>query len=228
MSIIKINEKGSPYIIKGVIFDMDGLMVDTERFHREAKSSVCRQYGVTFTEEDNKEFVGMKDIEESRLIVSRYNIPISPENFAEQKQDAYAKLLQAGVSPKPGLMELVDFLSKQGIIMAIASSSTPSEISTIVGSLGIRHYFSAFCSAEEVSSGKPAPDLFLFAANKLKLSPEDLLVLEDAPRGIEAAIIAGIISLAVPSKETENIVFPESDLFLGKKDNLFEVISYLS
>lgn len=209
--------------LKGVIFDMDGLMVDTEPLHYEAKKAICLKYGTEFTEEDNKKFGGMKDIEEARLIVTHFGLSVTPEEFTVQKQAVVAQLLQTGIQARPGLFEVLKFFKEQGMVMAIASNSTPSEIGTIVDALGVREYFSVLCSADEVTLGKPAPDLFLIAAQKLQLPPDNLLVLEDTPIGVKAAVAAGIPSFAVPSDMTKDAVFPELGLFQGKVDSLSEI-----
>lgn len=207
--------------IRAVIFDMDGLMIDSEPYHCKAFDHVFRQFGKELTEEvNNSLYVGISDIDAATDMVNRFELPISPEELVKQKQAAYLHLIK-NVTPQPGLRELLSHLDDAAMKTAIASSSVLTEIFAVTDGLDITYYFDVFCSAEEVEHGKPAPDIFLYAAQKIGLPPDQCLVLEDAPKGIEAAKAAGMMSIAIPSRETMDKDF---SLATVKLSSLFEVM----
>jgi HAD superfamily hydrolase (TIGR01509 family) len=213
-------------MIKAVIFDMDGLMIDSEPIHYQAYSRVLHDLGKKYPLEDNNRlYIGLSDSEQAKDMVVRYALPLSPEELVEKKQKEFKQIIQTAIIPKPGLMQLLEDLKSNQYKMAIASSSRKDVIELVIKSLKISHFISAYCSAEDVQNAKPAPDLFLLAADKLQVKPQECLVLEDSPRGIEAASKAGMKSFAIPSEETKNGDFTKST---EKLDNLNNVFARLS
>ncbi|MFH0863711.1 MAG: HAD family phosphatase [Candidatus Gottesmanbacteria bacterium] len=212
-------------MIKLIIFDMDGLMIDSEPFHRKAFNKVFQEYGKELTEEDNsKYYIGISDIDAVEDMIKRFSLPLSPEELVERKQTAYKKLVASHIIPQNGLLNLLKNLQKNGYKKVIASCSMFNEIELIINNLKINKYINGYFSAEQVENGKPAPDLFLFAAEKMRTLPKDCLVLEDAPSGINAAKVAGMKSFAIPSKETKGKDFSKATKVL---DNLNEVYDNL-
>jgi len=154
-------------------------MIDSEPFHHRAFDTVFREYGKALTAEDNnKYFIGISDIDAAKDMVVRYQLPITPQELVEKKQSAYRELVANEITPQPGLIELLSKLQEHGYTNAIASSSMLFEIEFVMNALHINQYIDAHCSAQEVDHGKPAPDLFLYAARKLGLEPTVCLVLE--------------------------------------------------
>lgn len=197
-----------------VIFDMDGLMIDSEPFHQRAFDYVFRLYGKNLTEEENnKYYVGISDKDAAEDMVKRFELPISAEDLARKKQLAYLKAL-GQIKAQSGLVDLLRNLTRRGYKKAVASSSTINEIEAVLNALKVKDFFLTYCSAQEVQNGKPAPDLFLLAAKNLKSNPANCLVLEDAPGGITAAKAAGMSSIAIPSKETQDKDFSEASIKL--------------
>lgn len=208
-----------------IIFDMDGLMIDSEPFHCLAFDHVFKQFGKTLTQEENAmHYVGISDIDAATDMVSRYLIPLSPQELVRLKEEEYKKLLTR-IKPQPGLQELLTTLKAKRLHMVVASSSSHKEIYTVLVALGITSFFDNYFSAESVERGKPEPDLFLHAAKELHVNPSECLVLEDAPSGIKAAKQAGMKSIAIPSRETVGKDFSEATLVL---DNLGEVMDCIS
>jgi beta-phosphoglucomutase family hydrolase len=202
-------------MIKAVIFDMDGLMIDSEPFHYQAFAKVLQAYGKQLTEETfNSLYPGISDIDQANDMVQRYDLPVSPEQLAAEKQTAYYALLEETITPKPGLMSLLQYLQEQNYLMAIASSSSLEEIQRVVDGLHIAPYITTICSAEEVAHGKPAPDIFLLAASRLGVDPSECLVLEDAPSGIWAAKDASMLRYAIPSEQTKDQNFAGANRIL--------------
>ena len=211
-------------MIQAVIFDMDGLMTDTESLHYQAFREVLGAFGVDFTEADNAKYIALTDIDAARLLVKKFELALNPETLVKRKTVIYRRLILKGVPSQPGLLPLLEYLQREGYKKAVASSSSLEEINIIVKSIGAEQYFDGLFSALQVKHGKPAPDLFLLAAQSLAVKPSNCLVLEDAPNGIAAARRAGMLRYAVPSPETKRLNFSEANRVLS---NLSEVRQYL-
>ncbi len=184
-------------------FDMDGLLTDREPMHQKAFDIGFRKYGKESTaEEYAKKYVGIADMEAAEDMIERFDLPTSPVEMVTRKQVIYVNYLKDVINPNQGLIELLKYLKKKQIKIAIASSSTLKEIETVIIGLKIIQYIEVYCSAEEVEKGKPFPDIFLLAAKRLEVKPGECVVLEDAPSGVKAARAAGMKCLVVPSRET--------------------------
>lgn len=218
----RVNEVFSD--IEGVIWDMDGLMVDSEQVHRKAYDAILQRFGYGLSETENTQrYVGVSDSEISIDLINRLGLSIRPEELVRLKEAADLELLP-GVNPQSGLFDLLQRLQERHLRSVIASSSSLEIIELVVDSLRIRNFFEGFTSAKEVKLGKPAPDVFLLAAERLRLPPNKCLVLEDAPSGIEAAGLAGMRSIAIPSRETKSRDFIGATLRLG---NLSQIAAFL-
>ena len=212
-------------MIKAVIFDMDGLMVDSEPVHFKAYEQVLGELGKTVPESDYAErYVGISDGDAAQDIVKRYHLPISAKELLTRKAAAFAKLLPGNVVPKEGLFDLLKDLRAHGYKTAVASGAMLPDIEKIIASLGLQDSFDALCSAEQVAHGKPAPDVFLLAAQKLGVQPAESLVLEDAPVGAQAAHAAGMKCYAIPSRETKGRSFNGATQVLSSLNEVFAAL----
>jgi len=208
-------------MVKAIIFDMDGLMIDSEPFHLKAYNSVLKKWGNYLNEEENLKYVGISDKDVCKDLVLTFNIPISESDLEKQKNIEYKKLLQNKVVPQPGLIELIYKLHKNNFYLAIASGSHIDEIRTVVSKLKIRQYFTELISSDMVLKGKPNPDIFLYTAKKLDVTVQECLVLEDAPNGVWAAKKADMHCYAIPSRETKNENFDMADKIIENLNLVF-------
>lgn len=211
-------------MIKAVIFDMDGLMADTEPIHWKAYDTVFRQFGKKFPVEDNRRyFVGTSDIEAASAMVARYGLPVSPDELSRMKDRIHLSLLPSLV-PQPGLLELVHTLNDQKFSLAVASGSTREAVDAVLEILEVSNFFQVCCTANDVTHGKPDPEVFLLAAQKLDVLPIDCLVLEDSAKGIEAASRAGMLSIAIPTEETREGDFSKATHMVSGLSEVFDWI----
>lgn len=212
-------------MIKAVIFDLDGLMVDSEPVHFKAYEHVLRELGKIVPESDYAErYVGISDGDAAQDIVKRYHLSIRAEELLARKSAAFAKLLPGHVVPKEGLFDLLKNLRIHGYKTAVASGAMLSDIEKIIAALRLQNSFDALCSAEHVAHGKPAPDVFLLAAQKLGVQPAESLVLEDAPVGAQAAHAAGMKCYAIPSRETKGRSFTGATQVLSSLSEVFAAL----
>jgi HAD superfamily hydrolase (TIGR01509 family) len=213
---------------KLIIFDMDGLMIDSEPFHQKAFDTVFQKYGKRLTVEDNNTFyVGISDRDAAGDMVKRYSLPLSPEELVREKQKAYKELVAHQINPQEGLIHLLKDLQDNGYMKVIASSSMLDEIELIVNRLKIQEYIENYFSAQQVENGKPEPDIFLLAAEQMKVKPDQCLVLEDAPSGVKAAKAAGMDCFAIPSRETKGSDFSNATKVLTSLSEVYENLKNL-
>lgn len=189
--------------IKGMIFDLDGVLTDTAEFHYRAWKRLADEEGIPFTRQDNEALRGVSRRESLNLLLK--GRPITEEQaqaWMERKNNYYRQLL-AQMTPKdilPGVRELLTELRGAGIKIAVASASKNAR--QVLEQIGLMDAIDVLCDGYSVSEPKPAPDLFLFAARQLGLPPESCVVVEDAEAGVEAALAARMrcIGLGPPTR----------------------------
>ena len=212
--------------IRGVLFDMDGLVLDTEKLYSRFWREAVGAFGFEMTYAQSLRM---------RAVNSRLGEAILHELFGPgadfkkirakriELMDAY--VAEHGVETKPGIYELLDYLEEHGIAAAITSSSPTDRIRAHLGSLGLYHRFARICSGHEVPRGKPAPDIYLHGAASLGLPPEECLALEDAPTGIRSAYDAGCLTAMIPDQDQPSA--ETTALLYAKADSPADIISLL-
>ena len=190
-----------------VLFDMDGLMVDTEPLARAAWQRVVSPFGLTITDDVYQRMLGRRTVEGAKLVLDALPLPLSPAELVERKTAEYLASLDGGVPAMPGLWELLARIDELGLPWAVATS-TPRPVAEIVlGKLGVAGRYGALACGDEVARGQPAPDIFLLAAARLGAAPAACLALEDSTAGCVAAAAAGMRVVAVPTELTRGETF---------------------
>lgn len=182
---------------KGVIWDMDGVIVDSGPHHFKAWQKVFGERGVQFTEEDFKKKFGQRNDTIIRYALGEKTTAQEIEQVAREKEETFRRLAGDNLRPYPGAIELVRSLRGRGFKVALSSSAPFENIRLVTGALKIGDCFDAIVSGHEVSEGKPSPQGFLLAARRLSLKPERCIVIEDAVAGVEACLRAGMRCVAV-------------------------------
>lgn len=198
---------------EAVLFDMDGLMIDSESLQSQSFEAVLREYGKSpvYNDQGIIQTVGISARDNWALLRERYGVQEEIDVLIKKKRNVYAALLQGSVAPMPGLMDLLGDIKDKPTKKAIVSSSARQHIDIVVTTLAISDCFDSLVSGEEVSQGKPSPGVFLEAAKRLQVRPEGCVVLEDAPNGVEAAKTAGMKVIVVPNQFTINNFFERAD-----------------
>jgi beta-phosphoglucomutase len=190
-------------MIKGVIFDLDGVIVSTDEFHYQAWQQMANEEGICFDRHINERLRGVSRMESLEIILERATKKYTEDQkteLATRKNNYYKELLHTKLSPKdilPGVMNVLNGLKQLGVKIAIGSSSKNSP--SILKRIGLEIYFDATADGNDIKKSKPDPEVFLLAAQRLGFKPEDCLVVEDAEAGISAALAGNMKALAVGS-----------------------------
>ncbi|MFC2068481.1 HAD family hydrolase [Chloroflexota bacterium] len=182
---------------KAVIWDMDGVIVDTAPYHFKAWQHVFQKRGVNFNTEKFRSNFGQRNDAIIRNTLGE-DISLSEiEIIAGDKEESFRKKVKDNIKELPGVIKLMTSLKVQGFKMALASSAPIENIWLLTRSLGINSYFQVIISGQDVLEGKPSPQGFLLAAEKMDVAPRNGIVIEDAVAGVIAAKRAGMHCLAV-------------------------------
>lgn len=188
-------------MLKGLIFDLDGTLTLTQQFHAMAYAEVFSKYGIKYTREDDYAFAGQGGhciVPETFAKHDRKITPEEEEQIINQKKQVYDRMLAENtIEAVPGIKDFLTRMKTQGLKMAVASGNRLDSIEIILKRVGIRDFFEVIVTNQDVQKSKPAPDIFLKAAEKLGLKPEECIVFEDAINGIQAANAAGIKCIAL-------------------------------
>lgn len=177
----------------GVIFDMDGVIIDSEPIHFTCEKEMFKQFGIAVSDEEHNRFVGTPDETMWSILDSRYGLPVKIAEAIQLCRSLYMSgLKKYPIVPIPHIPELLAELAGKGFSLALASSSPHEQINYILETFGFKAYFQATVSGEDVREGKPNPDIFLKAAQMAGVAPWNCLVIEDSHHGVTAAKKAGM------------------------------------
>jgi beta-phosphoglucomutase family hydrolase len=183
---------------------MDGVIADTAPYHLQAWQEVFRRRGVRYTEDDFKRNFGKRNDSIIRSVLGS-RVPLAEmEAIAAEKEELFRRWAASRIRPLPGAIELMQALREHGFAQAMGSSAPLENIELVTRRLGIAGFFRVIVSGREVTEGKPSPQVFLRAAERLGARPEDCVVIEDAVAGVSAAKRAGMSCIAVTSTNSRD------------------------
>ena len=212
--------------IHGVLFDLDGVVIDTEKLYTRFWMEAARDLGYPMTREQALQLRSLGTLLGQQKLEDFFGSGVSyPAVRARRIERMEAFIAEHGVQEKPGIRELLALLKEKNIPCAITSSSSISVIRRHLGSLGLLEGFTALCSGKDVPRGKPEPDIYLHGAAAIGVAPEHCLAIEDSPAGIESAFRAGCMAVIVPDQDQPNAeVLSRS---FAKADSLLDVMELL-
>lgn len=213
-------------MIKGAIFDMDGLMIDSERLVYQNWQTMMDGLGYEYSLEIFKNTIGLRQDETKAYYKSLYGDDFDYDTHkARSREMYYTQVERDGIPVKKGLVELLDYLKSKNIKIAVATSTSAQTAHKMVKLAGVYDYFDAFVCGDEVKNGKPHPEVFLTAAGKISVKPEECVAFEDSINGIKSAYAAKMVTVMVPDllEPTEEIKPMLSFLC----ENLAETIEFL-
>jgi beta-phosphoglucomutase len=185
---------------QGILWDMDGVLVDTGEFHFQSWAEALGEHGVPFSRDFFRDTFGMNNAGILSLLLGERLTPALLAEISERKEARFREAVQGRVQPLPGVLAWLERLQAAGFRQAIASSAPPANIDALVDELELRSYFQAIVSGSDLP-GKPDPALFLQVAQLLEVPPEGCVVVEDAIAGVKAALRAGMKCVAVTTTQ---------------------------
>jgi HAD superfamily hydrolase (TIGR01509 family) len=183
---------------KAVVFDLDGLMFNTEDLYQEVGAQLLRRRGKRFDAPLLDAMMGRPAEAALRLMIDYHRLDDTVDALAAETDEIFATLLDERLERMPGLVELLDALERVEMPKAIATSSGPAFARTVLDKFALAPRFAFVLTCDDVREGKPHPEIYLLAARRFALAPADLLVLEDSQNGCRAALAAGATVVAVP------------------------------
>ncbi|OGF45194.1 MAG: hypothetical protein A2452_05080 [Candidatus Firestonebacteria bacterium RIFOXYC2_FULL_39_67] len=219
--------------IKAIIFDVDGLMADTEFYHCESVKKLMSSYGVKLSRAYLVKTVGVSSKNNFIKIKKDFGVTESLKKLLAAREKLYLKIIKASdIKVFPGLKDIFEYAKKKGIKIAVGSSSIKAQIDVVVPllmkSAGVRisyrKYFNAVVTGSDVKNTKPAPDIYKLVSKKLGVEPENCLVLEDSVSGVKAAKAAKMFCIAVKSEYTKNKDLVRADVIVNNLEKALKKI----
>ena len=188
--------------IHAVVFDLDGLMFNTEEIYLLVGTEVLRRRNKSFPPELVDAMMGLRPAQAIGRMIEWHDLSDSVEQIEEESRAIFRPLLDAHLKPMPGLFPLLEALEEAAVPKAVATSSGRAFVDEILGRFDLLPRFSFILSAEDVDCGKPDPEIYLLAAERFGISPAEMLVLEDSQTGLNAAVASGARAIAVPGNHS--------------------------
>ena len=191
-----------------VLFDCDGVLVDSETVSLRALDRYLARYGKVAPPNFAYQLVGKRAVDNGKLIIETFDLPVTLEQHIKEFRQLIEIMVEAEAEAMPHTDHVLRTLHERGIPLAVATSSPRPYLSMILRKFGWEQLFQASVTGEEVQHGKPAPDIFLRAAELLNVPIEECWVIEDAPHGVAAGVASGARVFAVPNSVTRHLAFP--------------------
>jgi HAD superfamily hydrolase (TIGR01509 family) len=199
---------------QAVVFDMDGLMFNTEDVYWHVGNEVLQRRGYQYTRELCHAMMGCTPRAGFQIMIQWHSLDDSWEQLALESEEAFIRLLDDYLAPLPGLLDLLSGLEAAGIPKGIATSSQPRLAEAVLSRFRMQPRFRFILTADDVVHGKPDPEIYLNAARRFGIPPGEMLVLEDSQNGCRAAAAAGAVTVAVPGEHSRTQDFSVADMVI--------------
>jgi pseudouridine 5'-phosphatase len=194
--------------LKAVVFDLDGLIVNTEDLYEIVVDEMLEGRGKTHDRELRRQMMGRPLAESFRIMIEYHALPDLLEDLESECRDILARHMASSLHTMPGFCELAAELEKAHLPVAIATSGSREYAEHVLARVDLLERFHFILTADDVERGKPSPDIYLLAAERLGLAPQQMMVLEDSGNGCRAGVASGAFTIAVPNQHTLEHDFP--------------------
>jgi HAD superfamily hydrolase (TIGR01509 family) len=193
--------------LRAVVFDLDGLLINSEDLYEQAGETVLRRRGKTYDAALREQMMGRPVVDAIKLMIDCHSLPDPLEDLMCECREVLEGLLATSIAPMPGVDELLDELQAARIPAAVATSGARDYVDYVLTRLKLKDRFRFILTADDIQHGKPDPEVYLLAAQRLGVLPAEMLVLEDSANGCRAAVAAGAFTVAVPNRHTRDHIF---------------------
>ncbi|WP_153555312.1 HAD family hydrolase [Roseimaritima sediminicola] len=205
--------------ILGVALDLDGLLYDTEPLYWQVGSELLARRNHQFSDHLQRQMMGRPGVQAMQVLIDNLDLPDDPAVLLEESDEIYAGILADGLQPMPGLTRWLTELERSEIPYGVATSSRRRFAETILGRDAVREQLAFLLTGEDVTHGKPHPEMYQKAAAELDIDPASMLVLEDSENGCAAAVAAGAITVAIPGEHTVGHRYDGAHLIAERLDD---------
>lgn len=212
--------------MKAIIFDMDGVLFDTERLCMDSWIAVARENGIPDMEAFFPRCIGRNQTDTAALFREFYGESYDYEQFRQQASEKFHEdIVQKGMPVKKGVREILEFLRQRKYRIGLASSSSRPSVEEHLERTGLREYFQSLTTGDMVEHSKPQPDIYRMACESMGVDPQEAMAIEDSPNGIRAAYSAGMIPIMVPDLIEPDQEMQEKSMLICR--DLLEVMAFL-
>jgi HAD superfamily hydrolase (TIGR01509 family) len=190
--------------LHAVVFDLDGLLVNSEDLYEQAGETVLRRRGKTYDATLREQMMGRPVVDAIRLMIDCHSLPDPLDDLMCECRELLEGLMATSLAPMPGVEKLLDRLQAAQMPIAVATSGTSEYAHAVLSKLNLQHCFRFILTADDIHRGKPHPEVYLLAADRLGIAPPQMMVLEDSANGCRAAVAAGAYTVAVPNRHTRD------------------------
>lgn len=209
----------APSPIRAVVFDLDGLMFNTEDIFNEVGHLTCRSRGKEMTLDLLQQMMGRRAPEAIAMMIEYHGWPDTVEALIDETRKMFFELAEERLAPMPGLFELLARIESRGLPKAVATSSARRYLEEILRRFDLLERFDFTLAAEDVTHGKPHPEIYLSAAQRLGVAPHEMLVLEDSHAGSKAGVAAGAVVISVPNDHSRYQDFSHATAIATRLDD---------
>lgn len=214
--------------VEAVIFDMDGVLIDSEPLWEETEKILLRSRGIEYNPEYRSSILGLNQHDSAFLLKSRFGLVESIDKIITSRIKILLSLYEDKLDLKPGIMDLLWHLNSGSITIGLASSSPSNVINYVLDKFGIDLYFNTTVSGDCIEKGKPNPDIYILAAQNMKVKTSVCIAIEDSVNGVKSAKNAGMYCIAVPDSRIDISEFQEADEIVADTSSLLNNLTIKS
>ncbi len=199
-----VQSNANDSVPRAVVFDLDGILANTEDLYEKAGESVLGRRGKIYDAELRERIMGRPVVDAIQIMIDCHSLPDKVDELMRECAEDLQKLMATSLAPMPGAVSLIDDLQSAKVPIAVATSATPDYADNVLTRLDLKQRFRFILTSADIRRGKPDPEIYFLAADRLGIAPSQMMVLEDSANGCRAAVAAGAFAVAVPNRHTRN------------------------